>query len=319
MKNQKITFKLIVTCAIAVTLLSLLFITCFLKPTSVSDTFTIYSDDDYYSETTYYKNEEEFYKKTGSNNQKNSVKELNQTSDKKFVAGIEKKVWVGETYGNNGQSINSRLLKKSEVEYLSCLEEQENLNSALLQSSATHSLGGDKESYYALSIMLTADYYASTDYYKVSAFSTWDNKYSSEGAKQMPGKDYEDYAGFTWGGEGTLQGSSYKMTGEYVDLSALSAARCLTNSYAGVVWQFLEKNSSNSPLRTASSYMHIIKVGEMLNKVTSVRFTYIHTYDVVKGSVSITINSNGTIAGGLTLSNTEKQWQIEVDLTGFEY
>ena len=65
--------------------------------------------------------------------------------------------------------------------------------------------------------------------------------------------------------------------------------------------------------------MHIIKVGEMLNKVTSVRFTYIHTYDVVRGSVSITINSNGTIAGGLTLSNAEKQWQIEVDLTGFEY
>ena len=34
----------------------------------------------------------------------------------------------------------------------------------------------------------------------------------------MPEMDYEDYAGFTWGGEGTLQGSSYKMSGEYVCL-----------------------------------------------------------------------------------------------------
>ena len=319
MKNQKIIFKLIVSCAIVTALLSLLIISCFLKPINVSNTFTVYSDDDYYSETTYFKDEDEFYKRTSANNQKNSVKALNQTSDKKFVAGIEKKVWVGETYGNNGQTINSRLLKKSEVESLSCLEEQENLNSSMVQSSATHSFGGDKESYYALSIMLTADYYASTDYYKVSAFSTWDSKYSSEDTKQMPEMDYEDYAGFTWGGEGTLQGSSYKMSGEYVDYSTLNAARSLTNSYAGVVWQFIEKSNNGSPLRTASSYMHIIKVGEMLNKVTSVRFTYIHTYDVVRGSVSITINSNGTIAGGLTLSNAEKQWQIEVDLTGFEY
>ena len=154
MKNQKIIFKLIVSCAIVTALLSLLIISCFLKPINVSNTFTVYSDDDYYSETTYFKDEDEFYKRTSANNQKNSVKALNQTSDKKFVAGIEKKVWVGETYGNNGQTINSRLLKKSEVESLSCLEEQENLNSSMVQSSATHSLGGDKESYYALSIML---------------------------------------------------------------------------------------------------------------------------------------------------------------------
>ena len=152
MKNQKIIFKLIVSCAIVTALLSLLIISCFLKPINVSNTFTVYSDDDYYSETTYFKDEDEFYKRTSANNQKNSVKALNQTSDKKFVAGIEKKVWVGETYGNNGQTINSRLLKKSEVESLSCLEEQENLNSSMVQSSATHSLGGDKESYYALSI-----------------------------------------------------------------------------------------------------------------------------------------------------------------------
>ncbi|MDE5722419.1 MAG: hypothetical protein K2I30_06775 [Clostridia bacterium] len=219
--------------------------------------------------------------------------------------------------------MNSRLLKKSEVEAYK--SEQLNANTSELQTSATHSLGTDRESYYALSIMLTADYYADFDYYKVAGFCEWDKDYSSNDTKYVAEKNYEDYVGFTWGGEGTIQGSDYNMRGYFYDFvnnqvynSPLTASRCLTNSFSGVVWQFIEKNQDGKSLTMGSSYVTLTKIGELQNKMTNVRYTYIHTYNVVKDSVSLTLNSSG-LAGGISLSSAEDQWQIEIDLTGIEY
>ncbi len=324
MKHKKLILNSIVgfTIIIAFILLMTFYI---IKPIqNKSNILTVYSDNEYYSETTYFKNENDFNNSINKFNQKQAVKASDSTTDKKFVAGIEKKVWVGETYDSNGSVTSSRLLKKNEIEKLNNMESQSDVNSENLVTSATHSLGLDETSFYALRIWMTADYYASLDYYSASAFSIWDREYYSNDKKEIPEMNYEDYAGYTWGGEGTLQAIDHRTVCQYYDskskqYSNLNASRTLTNSYAGVVWQFLEKTGTNNCLDYSSSYVNLQKVGSLQNKATSLRFTYIHTYDVVKGSVSITMNSNGTIAGGLTLSNTEKKWQVEIDLPGFEY
>lgn len=54
-------------------------------------------------------------------------------------------------------------------------------------------------------------------------------------------------------------------------------------------------------------------------KKTNVKFTYIHTYTKVGGSISFTADTNKLLACGISLSSTEKQWQIEVDVPGLSY
>lgn len=324
MKKQKTFFKRVALLSFAlITLFVIMFVSAYHSDLKPLDSFTMCSDGDYYSETTYYLTEELFNQRNGQNQKSAAGKKLTAEDKGEFVLAAEKKVWVAEKYNGDGNPKDSRLLKKSEVEAYK--RDSLNENSDTLRTSATHSLGTDKESYYALSIMLTADYYADSDWYKVSGFSMWEKNYSSNDNKYIAEKGYEDYVGFTWGGEGTIQGSDYNMRGYFSDFvnnqsynKPLSVSRCLTNSFSGVVWQFIEKNQDGKSLTQGSSYVTLTKVGELQNKMTSVRFTYIHTYDIVKGTVSINVGAGG-LAGGISLSSAEKQWQIEIDLSGIEY
>ena len=54
------------------------------------------------------------------------------------------------------------------------------------------------------------------------------------------------------------------------------------------------------------------------NKQTSMKFTYIHTYQSTTGSVTFGASSSG-LAASVSLSNTANKWQIEADVPGITY
>ena len=57
---------------------------------------------------------------------------------------------------------------------------------------------------------------------------------------------------------------------------------------------------------------------ELKYKETNAKFTYIHTYNNIKPSVSISLSGNG-LAGSIILSQDKNTWQMQIDVPALIY
>ena len=55
------------------------------------------------------------------------------------------------------------------------------------------------------------------------------------------------------------------------------------------------------------------------NKETSMKMTYIHTFDKLSGTVNFEVDKSGAASAGVTLTTVEDQWTVEVDIPGVMY
>lgn len=95
----------------------------FIAINNKKDVFTVCNDDEYYSETTYFLNEKEYEKylrETGTerDGEKSAAKRAASAEQdgEIFVQAAVKKVWVAEAKDDSGNVVNSRLMKKAEID-----------------------------------------------------------------------------------------------------------------------------------------------------------------------------------------------------------
>ena len=303
------------------------------------DTYTIFSDEEYYSETTYYLNElvynEHLQKRNSIAKPQAKIaqtslmsEELDEQTDDEFVVATIKKVWVSETVDENGEVADNHLLTKSEIEQLEA-SSLINADSNIITASATVVppianqnvyIGGDSTSMYHLDINMTVYRNSSTNKYKVSGYAYWDAILvwawqTNEAAEEY----YHDYMGITWGGEG-LYGSDFSISGEYHNNKAVSFSRKTSDSYAGYVWQFKEKSGwLGKEMKEARANVTLEKQGTKQGKYTCAKLTYIHTYGKTNSSLSISADTNPSLAASVAFSTSDKSWQVEISVGNIEY
>lgn len=252
------------------------------------------SDDEYYSKTTIYRTKDCMY----NNTKKLSCNDYLQNSTKEFVLGITKEVVVQDIIDEFG-IVSSKLLKQEEIE------------ASLLRLHVS-------DSYYYLTITLLVE--QSGDYYYVSGTADWQNK-AIMGGVQTAEEGTDDFLAITWGGNGELMSLSNSFSGYYYNNNAIPAAKCLSDSYGGYCWRFIEKTGIifGSPMRTATADVLLTKTyQQMQNKQTNVKMTYIHTYTSFNPTASFSLGTNN-VAATVTITPSTNSWSIQVDVPGLMY
>lgn len=307
-----------------------------IKP--ASDTYTTYADNGYFSQTTYYRTEEAYeeHLKAAYPEQKqyravSSKLNANEEEDEQFVMGAVKSVWVAEEYDEDGNVTESHLMSKEEMENngipvspASLKDPSYNFHDDSGGGSLDKTIGEDSEKFHYLSIELSVTQDVVTKEYTANGVAGWDKKLTSDSSKAAE-KYSPDYLGITWGGENTLKMISQSITGVYhsglfTAEKPVDFARSTSDSYAGYVWLFFEKSEyMGKEMKRAEASVTFESIGELKNKETCVKLTYIHTYDRYVGEPSIEASSDGTVAAGISMSVIPSQWQIEIDIGGIEY
>lgn len=286
-------------------------------------TYTIITDDGYYAKTTYYLTEQAYqdYLESAQPSMNYSAKSANATSrsvntsdeDIEFVLGAVQTVCVYEQVGTDGNITESRLLTSPEIDGI--------LDESISGGFENDTIGVDAESFYYLNISMSVVYNNSSKQYSITGTASWKEEVVSALDSYKAAEEWDfDYIGFTWGGDKALIAKSQEISGNYYNDQKVSFARKTSDAYVGYVWQFKEKSGFlGKEMELATAKVDLAKVGTSENKETNVKMTYIHTYGAVDGSVSFNITENKKIAPSLTLSKTQKQWQIEIDITGIKY
>ena len=164
-------------------------------------------------------------------------------------------------------------------------------------------------------------YNSSSNQYTITGEASWDDVLVWLWDTNKAAEEWDfDYIGITWGGARTLVANTHSISGKYYNGNAVSFSKQTSDSYAGYVWQFNEKSGYlGKEMKLATATVNISKVGTSENKETNAKMTYIHTYGKIKGDISLTYNSDGSAAAGVSLSETSEQWQIEIDVPGIVY
>lgn len=281
-------------------------------------TYTVITDDGYYAKTTYYLTEEAYQEYLANEYPSTnlSVQTASETNtsdeDVEFVVAAVQTVCVYEQVGTDGNVTESRLVTRPEFD--------ESLDDSILGGSVTETIGSDSESFYYLDIAMSVVYNYSTKQYSVTGTASWEKKLvSSSQSYKAAEEDYFDYLGFTWGGDKTIVCKSQSISGNYYNDEEVEFSRKISDAYVGYVWQFNEKSGRlGKEMELATAKVDLAKVGTSENKETNVKMTYIHTYGKTNEEVSFEVNSKG-YAYSVTSSETEEQWQIEIDVPGIKY
>ena len=290
------------------------------------DTFTICSDDEYYSETTYYYNEKDF-----NNHIKSQTNEATTTpatmrsnltsgdtqSDDKFVVGVSKSVWVEEKYDENGNTTDSRLLKKAEI------DSPDNYNNNTLATAAT--VNNDKfygpvtTAKHRLTIKLTVFYDDSDSQYDITATASWKAElvWGWENDKAAE-EDADDVIAITWGGDGNIEAVSDSISGKYYeDAGDVQFAKEISESSMGFAWVFREKSGFWGKEMENATANVVLESKSNLGETTNVKMTYVHTYQRISIIDKIEIGSDFNIIIDPTIE--EYAWQIQLDIRGLNY
>lgn len=317
----------------------------YLTPTIVKSnaqnqsTYTITSDDGYYAQTTYYLTEQAYqdYLDNVNSSVNLSAQTTNATSknanamddEVEFVLAAVQTVCVYEQADNDGIVTESRLLTGEEIEVfrtsVNTVSTYSVIDDTIISDNdiiyPDDTIGSDNESLYYLDIGMTVKYNSGTGQYIITGTASWKEEivWPWESNKAAEEK-YFDYLGITWGGDKDIIAHSHTITGNYYNGDSVSFAKQLSDSYVGYVWQFNEKSGYlGKEMEEATATVNISKYGASQNKETNAKLTYIHTYGVIEGNVSFTYGADGNAAAELSLSETEKQWQIQIDISGIAY
>lgn len=231
------------------------------------------------------------------------------------VSATKQTVYVIDSFGNNGEISESRLMTHREVsQYKSIMAKRSS-------SNGNTWVGEDEEEHQGgkLSIYLVVYKDSSRNYYAYGT-ANWENGIYSGGVNG-PSSGY-DFLAITWGGGGELKNSSSSdrsISGIYqYNQGSISFSRAQSDTYCGYCWQFNEKKGAY--------FADYIDCYAKLNKTyttyrgkeTNIRLTYIHTYQEAVGTISFEGGTSGA-AAGVSLSSCNKQWQIEIDVPGIYY
>lgn len=288
------------------------------------DAYSVCNDGEYYSETTYYFSEDDYAERkqqraegqtsAASTKSVTVAEPAEQGQTGEFVGAAVKRVWVSETMDEHGTVVDSHLMTKQEV------EEMQRPQSSITTFSS-EKVGTDKESQYYLDIDLSVYYDEAANQYTAEGNAYWDDQlvWAWESNKAAE-EGYLDFFGFSWGGDKDLRCDAKEISGKYYDNNWVSYAKATSDSYSGYIWQFHEKSGyMGKEMEYANASVLLTPVKEYQGEETNIRLTYIHTYGEVNGSVSISVDSNKTVAAEVTLSQTKEQWQIEVDIPRIMY
>lgn len=249
--------------------------------------------ENYYSEITYYTGDE----------LKNIQPYNVESEDGVLVGAVEKTVYVSEKKDDNGNIIDSHLMNEDEVkEYKKSLSTRD----------SSH-LGNDSTSRGRLNILIQL--FREGSEYRAYGNANW--AIGAGTAEQAPASG-RDFVALTWGGGNNLVQTSKSLSVTRHNGSAMSYSQAKADSYKGYCWSFDESTSSGD-MDSLQAIVKIKRVSSALkNLQTSMKFTYIHTYQSTTGSISFSGGTAGS-AAGVTLSSTSKKWQIEVDVPGIVY
>ncbi len=317
-----------------------------LKPEPTS--YTVSSEEGgYYSETTYYLTEETYNghaakatKNTGRQMSAASTSSAENTEDEEFVVGATKTVWVKETADEEGNVTESRLLNKDEVEELKSAEAG-NLNIGTDEDPEPATpdavipyrpiggggggnpetlIGSDNDDFHLLSIDFAITYNTSTKTYSATANASWEEQLVFFWETAKAAEEFTpDLMGITWGGDKHLKAQSYSISGNYYSevngtVGAVDCSRSTSDIYAGYVWQFFEKSGIlGKELELVTATTDFKQTGELQNKYTSAKLTYVHTYDRITGQISINVSKDPGIAASIGVTGSGL-WQIELEI-----
>lgn len=292
--------------------------------TQNQSSYTITTDDGYHAETTYFLTKDAYqdyvdnidYSATLSEGTGNSTyaKKNAVEDDGEFVIGAVQNVCVYEQTDEDGNVSESHLMTSEEIETF-----ETSVSTA--SDDVKIEIDKDTESMYYLDISLYLVYSSGDNSFYVTGMAGWEDKLvwawdSNKAAEE----DYFDYISLTWGGERMLKADYKNIYGTYYNGNAVSFSRKNSDSYAGYVWQFNEKSGYlGKEMKSSVARVNLKNVGTNEYRETNAKMTYIHTWGAIGGDVSFSVDSEGTFAAGVELSETEKQWQIEIDVSGLQY
>ena len=109
------------------------------------------------------------------------------------------------------------------------------------------------------------------------------------------------------------------ITGKYYDNNLVNFVRTKYSPHMGCVWEFNEKTGYlGKEMEYANANVILTPEYEYQGKATFIMMTYIHTYGKVGGSITISASTEQGLAAEVTLSETEKQWSLDVAI-GIKY
>lgn len=225
----------------------------------------------------------------------------------------EKTVYVEESFNENGQ-YSSRVLNRAEVMQL------ESPNSVACASSEyVASVSNNSNSRGQLTITFSKSRDARGNYV-LNAYAKWNtDNLTSEGSVYPYHGD--DYIAIRWGGDNEyLKATSYSFVGKYTDGSSMTGYRELSNTYGGYCWSFDERTATFGKVMDHASVVVVLDgtYTQLQNRETGATFTYIHTYEAKSASWNIGF-SGTSFAGGITLSNCDKQWKLSTAVDGIQF
>lgn len=286
-------------------------------------------DDGYYSETTYFSNKYDYEKycqeKANRENPKTKTAKLAnsiETSNEEFVAAAVKSVWVSETVDESGNTLDSHLMTKAEIDKFDAPKENVDDNIVLTDSSPDPfvTIGTDSTGKYLLDIELVLIHNTKTDLFRLRGTAFWEEKLVWAWQQNEAAEEYSyDYMALTWGGEGMCSNVA-TISGTYYDNSKVNFSQIACNPYCGRTWEFHEKSGYlGKEMARATAVVDIEKHGTPLEKFTYAQLTYIHTYNSVEGEVTVEASKDLSLAASVKFSVIENNWQIQVGIGGIKY
>lgn len=298
-----------------------------------ADSYTIASEDGgYYSETTYYLTEEAFGEyESGKQTGKPAAKAMSASSEStseseqeggEFVMGVAKSVWVMEELDEDGNVVDSQLLTKDEMDdygistmSVSNKFTQDNLfgGGGGGGGYSDEEIGSESATLHRLTIDAVVTYNEKAEKYSVTGNASWKAEFALFQDLKTAEHRYLDYFAISWGGEGALQATSHSFTGKYhADNDGIendvSYAKAFSDYKIGYVWEFSEKSSTWGKELKLATIKATIERTKPLEDLTSIRVTYIHTYDELSGTLTVGASTADGFEAAVGISTTKGNW-----------
>lgn len=296
-----------------------------------AESYTIASEDGgYYSETTYYLTEEAFGEyESGKQAGKPAAKTMSASSKSaseddqeggEFVMGVAKSVWVMEEVDEDGNIVDSQLLTKDEMDDYGIspnkvspqFDKKINIDGGG-GGYSDEEIGSESATLHRLTIDAVVTYNEKAEKYSVTGNASWKAEFALFQDLKTAEHRYLDYFAISWGGEGALQATSHSFTGKYhADNDGIendvSYAKAFSDYKIGYVWEFSEKSSTWGKELKLATIKATIERTKPLEDLTSIRVTYIHTYDELSGTLTVGASTADGFEAAVGISTTKGNW-----------
>ena len=218
-------------------------------------------------------------------------------------------MYVKETADDNDNVIDSKLMTNNEV---AKLKKELGRGWIFIGSPLIN-----PSTYKKLTCTMSVYQETADNSYIILTNATWEHLGVYISGESTPAD--KGYMAIAWGGNGeAFAASSMYFSGKYQNGSNMSSySLAKSDTYNGYCWQFDETTGGlfASPMDYADAHVTINKkYPAYVNLLTNVKFTYIHTWESVKPT--ITFGNNGSVS--FSTSST-KWWPLEMDVAGLLY